>query len=508
MSEAGVRLRGVAKRFGATLAVRDANLEILTGEIHGLVGQNGAGKSTVGKIIGGIYQRDSGELSVFGESVGRWFPRVALEHGIAMIQQELSLVPELSVAENVFLGIERHRFGIITESLAERFEELNGRAGFRLKPGTRLGSLRIADQQKVEILRALARDARLIVMDEPTSALTIDEARQLYEVMRWLRADGRTVVYVSHFLEEVLDNCDRVTVMRDGQIIRTAPTASETKSSLVTAMLGRPMDLTFPEPPPAEQDERPPLLRVRNLAVPPVVSDVSFEVHRGEVVGIAGLVGSGRSETLRGIFGADPATRGSVEVVDQDGGLRGYRDRSPTRSLERGLGMIPEDRRNLGLVPTMRVRGNVTLAGLRRFTRFGFVRAGGEGAAVQRLLEDLDVTPPRVDGEVVTLSGGNQQKVLFGKWLTTSPSVLLLDEPTRGVDIGAKRRIYDLIVELARGGLGVVLASSELEEVLSLSSRVYLMHAGRTIGTVDPRETTLEQLVFSLFGLHEEAQSA
>lgn len=503
MSEAAVSLRGVSKRFGATQAVQDADLEILAGEIHALVGQNGAGKSTLGKIIGGIYPRDAGELHIFGRPVARWSSRIALEHGIAMIQQELSLVPDLTVGENVFLGIEHQRFGIITERLTDRFEELNARARFRLQPKARVGSLRIADQQKVEILRALARDARLIVMDEPTSALTIDEARQLYDVIRWLRAEGRTVVYVSHFLEEILDNCDRVTVMRDGRIIRTAKTASETKSSLVTAMLGRSMDLTFPEPPRNREHEPEPVLRVRNLAAPPAVSDVSFEVYRGEVVGIAGLVGSGRSETLRAVFGADPALRGTVELAGET-----HEDRSPARSLELGLGMIPEDRRNQGLVSTMRIRGNVTLAALRRFARLGFVRTGIEEKAVMRALENLDVTPRRVDGEVVTLSGGNQQKVLFGKWLTTSPNVLLLDEPTRGVDIGAKRRIYDLIVDLAREGLGVVLVSSELEEVMSLSTRVYLIHAGRTIGAVDPKETTLDQVVFTLFGLHEEAQSA
>ena len=503
MTEAAVSLRGVSKRFGATHALTAVDLDIREGEVHALVGQNGAGKSTLGKILVGIHERDRGEFRAFGQPVGRWSPHVALENGIAMIQQELSLVPDLTVAQNVFLGIEHHRLGLLTERLDRRFEMLNQRAGFRLDPNARLGDLRIADRQKVEILRALARDARLIVMDEPTSALTIDEAEQLYRVIAWLREDHRTVVFVSHLLDEVLANCERVTIMRDGRIVRTGPTASETKSSLVTAMLGRPMELTFPTPPAPDEVSGQPVLRVEHLRAGQAVLDVSFEVHAGEIVGLAGMVGSGRSETLRAIFGADPADGGAVEVS-----AARYDHRSPLASLDRGVGMIPEDRRGKGLVGTMTVRGNMTLASLRRFVRLGLVGGGRESSAVARLLEELDVIPRRVDADVATLSGGNQQKVLFGRWLDASPRVLLLDEPTRGIDIGAKRRIYDLIVDLAGRGLGVVLVSSELEEVMSLSTRVYLIHAGRTIGTVDPRTTSIDEVVFRLFGLHQEVRPA
>lgn len=499
MITTAVSLRSVAKRFGAVQAVAGADLDILAGEIHALVGQNGAGKSTLGKIIGGIYERDSGDLTVFGTPVDHWSARVALDHGIAMIQQELSLVPDLTVAENVFLGIEGHRLGFMTDRLGERFHRLNEHAGFRLVPGARVGDLRIADRQKVEILRALARDARLIVMDEPTSSLTIDEADHLHDIIKWLRAEGRTVVYVSHFLDEVLEHCERVTIMRDGHLIRTSPAAEETKQSLVTAMLGRPMELIFPPRPIAPKAGGPPILQVEALAAPPSVLDVSFEVHAGEIVGLAGLVGSGRSETLRAIFGADNAESGVVELA----GIP-YGRRTPHRSVKLGLGMIPEDRRHQGLVSTMPVRANVTLAELRSFVRFGLVDHARESLSVQALLNDLDVIPPRVDGDVATLSGGNQQKVLFAKWLNTTPRVVLLDEPTRGVDIAAKRRIYDLIVNLAKEGLGVVLVSSELEEVMSLSTRVYLIHAGRTIGTVDPARSSLDEVIFRLFGLHED----
>lgn len=471
-------------------------MDILAGETHAIVGQNGAGKSTLGKIIGGIVGRDHGELWAFGEPVQHWSPRVALQHGIAMIQQELSLVPELTVAENVFLGIEPHRLGLLTGGLEARFEEVNSRPGFRLNPRARLGRLRIADRQKVEILRALARDARLIVMDEPASALSLNEADQLHETVRWLRDDGRTVVYISHFLDDVLRNCERVTVMRDGRIVRTGPTSEETSERLVTAMLGRSMELTFPDRPPMPKPRPAPLLRVTSLEAPPMVKDVSFEVGPGEIVGLAGLVGSGRSETLRAVFGRDPIGGGTVELLGES-----YADGSPHESVRRGLGMIPEDRNDQGLVSSIGVRGNVTLASIDRFVAAGLIQRGREASAVRRLLGKLDVSPLRVDGRVATLSGGNQQKVLFARWLSASPRVLLLDEPTRGVDVAAKRRIYRLITELGAEGLGVLLVSSELEEVMSLCHRVYLIHNGRTLDEVDPRTTTVDDVVFRLFGL-------
>ena len=490
----------MSKNFGATQAVADVDLEIVAGETHALVGQNGAGKSTLGKIIGGIVQRDGGDFWAFGEPVRHWSPRLALRHGIAMIQQELSLVPELTVAENVFLGIESHRFGLLTGGLEARFEEVNARPGFKLNPRARVGSLRIADRQKVEILRALARDAKLIVMDEPASTLSINEADQLHEIVRWLRDDGRTVVYVSHFLDDVLRHCERVTVMRDGHIMRTGPTSEETSEKLVSAMLGQSMELTFPDRPPMPERQPAPLLRVERIEAPPAVMDVSLEVRPGEIVGLAGLVGSGRSETLRAVFGRDPSSGGSVELLGEP-----YPDRSPHESVKRGLGMIPEDRRDQGLVATMPVRGNVTLASIDSFVDAGLIHRGREASAVRELLADLDVSPPKVDGSVATLSGGNQQKVLFARWMSASPRVLLLDEPTRGVDVAAKRRIYRLITELGAQGLGVLLVSSELEEVMSLCHRVYLIHNGRTLDEVDPRTTTLDHVVFRLFGLAGQA---
>jgi ABC-type sugar transport system ATPase subunit len=499
LTEAAVRLRGVSKRFGATQALAAVDLDIVAGEVHALVGQNGAGKSTLGKIIGGINQRDSGDFEAFGQPVDHWSPRLALESGIAMIHQELSLVPELSVAQNVFLGIERHRFGLFDGSVRSRFEELNARAGFRLDPSARVRDLRIADQQKVEILRAIARDSRLIIMDEPTSALSIDEARHLFDCIAWLRDEQHTIVYVSHFLEEVLEVSQRVTVMRDGRVIRTGLAADETKETLVSGMLGRSLELTFPAAPAPPEDETTPALEVQHLAAGADVRDVSFTVRRGEIIGLAGLVGSGRSETLRAVFGADPADSGQVRLGGSD-----YDGRSPYRSVRLGLGMIPESRRDQGLITGMTVRSNVSLAELRDYVRLGLVSRSAERSAVRSLVERLNVVPPRLEAAVATFSGGNQQKVLFAKWLNTAPSVLMLDEPTRGVDIGAKRNIYELIVGLAAEGIGIVLVSSELEEVMELSHRVHLMHAGRTIDEVDPNEVSIDDVVRQLFGLEAE----
>ncbi len=498
-----VRLRGLSKHFGATRALVDIDLDIAPGSVHGLVGQNGAGKSTLGKILSGIHERDSGDFIAFGDAVRHWSPRAALARGIAMIQQELSLVPELTVAQNVFLGIEQHRLGLLTEREVERFDALNDQVGFRLNPTDRVRSLRFADRQKVEILRALARNAKLIVMDEPTSALTVDEADHLHQIIGRLAADGRTVVYISHFLNEVLQTCGVVTTMRDGQVVRTAPATKETEGSLVMAMVGRSVEIAFPSRRPPRVESGAPMLRVEHLRAAPTVLDVTFEVHPGEIVGLAGLVGSGRSEALRAVFGADVGDGGLVEFESGP-----YARRTPLRSIRRGIAMLPEDRRGQGLVASMSVRENISLPSMAQFTRWGLVNRRKETSAIVRLLRELAVVPQRPDEDIMTLSGGNQQKVLLGRWLGVTPKLLLLDEPTRGIDVGAKQQIYETIVQLAERGLGIVLVSSELEEVMGLSDRVYLIRSGRTLGMVDPQEATLDQVLFRLFGLAAQTQTA
>jgi ABC-type sugar transport system ATPase subunit len=497
-----VELKGVGKRFGGVQALAGVDLAIARGSIHALVGENGAGKSTLGKLVAGVHAPDEGDIWIDGRKVEYRSPRDALEDGVTMIAQEPTLVPRRSVLENVFLGIEPRRGAFVDErDMRRRFEELARDIGFTLSPAAPAGSLRVADQQKVEILRSLARNARLIVMDEPTAALTADEAERLFGIVRRLRERGTTVVYVSHFLTEVLALVDTVTVLRDGRLVRTAPAERETASSLVSAMLGRSMELTFADKEPPLPDA-PVVLSVRGLTRPGVVEDVSFEIHAGEIVGLAGLIGSGRSEVARAIFGAD---RASGEVL-LDG--RPLSVRSPRDAIEAGIAMLPEDRKYQGLLMQRSIVENVSLPHLRTVSAGGVLAGGRERRTVAALLKRLDVRAKGPGARVATLSGGNQQKVLFGKWLFRRPQVLLADEPTRGVDVGAKRSIYDLIRSLAKDGMAVLLISSEHEEVLGLAHRVLVMRGGRVVAELDDDSMSEDAVMRAAFGADERVQRA
>lgn len=489
-----VHLGGVSKSFGSARVLSHVDIDFFEGEVHGLIGENGAGKSTTGKIIGGHYSFDEGRLTIFGREVSRLTPREALQWGVAMIHQELQLVPALTAAENVFLGIEENVAGVLTGSESKRFRQLDEQCKFGLDPETRVADLRIADRQKVEIMRAIARNARVIIMDEPTSSLTADEAERLHKIIAVLRGAGRTVIYVTHFLDHVLAYCDRVTIMRDGKVIRTAPVAGETKETLVEAMLGEPADVAFPQIPPAPPDTASPLLEVRDATTRAGIRGVSIVVKAGEIVGLIGLVGSGRSETLRAIFGADRLLSGEIRIGDQL-----YANPTPHRSVRRGLVMIPEERRRQGLVMTQLVRANMSLPHLSSLNRFGILLEGEERKRTVHFIEHFDIVPPQVNGAIALFSGGNQQKVLLSKWVYNSPKIVLLDEPTRGVDIGARRRIHQLVVELARAGAAVVLVSSELEEVIALSHRGYLLRRGEVIGQIECHAARVDDVLFRLF---------
>ncbi|MFG1707851.1 sugar ABC transporter ATP-binding protein [Nonomuraea sp. M3C6] len=500
--QAAATVRALSKRFGSTQALDSVSLSFAVGEVHGLVGENGAGKSTLGKAIGGLYHPDSGDIEIFGHAVRRWDTRRAQEAGVVLIAQELCLVPDLTVAENVFLGREKRTFGVLHPGLLGRYRELEQVCGFGLPPDAPVGTLSIADQQKVEIMRALAREARIIVMDEPTSSLTADEAGRLHEIMRWLRSRGTTVIYVTHFLDDVLANCDRVTVMRDGRVIRTAPTAAETKASLVEAMLGEPADVLLPERPAPPPPGTPPVAEMREVHSGTAVRGVSLLVRPGEIVGLAGLVGSGRTEIARVLFGCDPVDAG--QILFRGAAVTGA---SPRASIARGMAMIPEDRRAQGLVLLRPTLENVSLPHLGGFSRAGVLSRRAERAAVSELIERLGVRPAELDGDVAVYSGGNQQKVLFAKWLLGAPALLILDEPTRGVDVGAKSRIYQLIVEIAQAGTGVLLISSELEEVIGLSHRVHLVRGGSIIGEVPAKDATVDDLLQRLFDVPTSAST-
>ena len=469
-----LELTGISKRFGAVRALQDVSLTIRRGSIHALVGENGAGKSTLGKIIAGVIAPDHGQMSVSGTPVAFRSPREALARGVAVIAQELTIVPTLTVAENVLLGSEPRMAGFVRgRELRRRYEAIAETAGFAL-PGDRLASeLRTAQQQQVEILRALACDAELIVMDEPTAALSAREAAHLHEIIRSLGAAGRTVVFVSHFLGEVLELSDSVTVLRDGQHVQTGPAQGQTHDRLVTAMLGRTLDATFPARAPAPRSEV--VLDVRDLHGPGV-DGVSLTVHAGEIVGVAGLVGAGRTELARTIYGAAPTHAGEVRLGD------GTVLRGGTRSrLRAGVAMIPESRKEEGLLMLRSITENASLASLPDYCRAGFVGGRRERRETHQLLDRWGVRSGGYASPVGTLSGGNQQKVMFARTLLCRPTVLVADEPTRGVDIGAKRAIYDLLSELVGEGMGVILISSEVEELLGMANRVVVMRRGRVV---------------------------
>ena len=470
-----VALEGISKHFGGVRALDQISLTIEPGTVHALVGENGAGKSTLAKIVAGAVIPNEGRLLVHGAPATFRSPREALGHGIAMIAQELLVVPRLSVAENVFLGVEPRRSGWVQRrALHRRYQELARRAGFSLPAQRTAGTLRIAEQQQIEILRALARDAQLIVMDEPSAALGRDDSQRLHEIIRSLVAAGTTVLLVSHFLREVLALADTVTVLRDGRLVRSGAASDETEESLIQAMLGRPLGAAFP-PKPKQRADANVALSVRRLSGPGV-ADASLDVHEGEIVGLAGLVGAGRSELARAIFGSARRAGGTVELAGTP--LAGG---GPADALAHGLAMIPESRKDEGLLFGRSAIENATLSNLAAYSRLGIVNRRAERTAARQTLQRIELKAGSFDAPVASLSGGNQQKVLFARMLMCGPRVLVADEPTRGVDVGAKRAIYELIVALATDGMAVLLISSELEELIGLAHRVLVMRRGQIV---------------------------
>ncbi|GAA1691403.1 sugar ABC transporter ATP-binding protein [Microcella alkalica] len=486
-----VELRGAGKSFGGVPVLTGIDLRLEPGSVHALVGENGAGKSTLSKIISGVYTIESGRLLIDGEEASFSSPREALDRGIATIAQELALVPELTVAENVFLGREPRTLGFINRRKLRRdYLAIAESTGFELDPDATVGGMRTADQQKVEIMRALARGASLIIMDEPTAALSAHDTVLLHGVVRQLAASGRTVVLISHFLSEVLDLADTITILRDGRLIRTAPASEETDSSLIEGMLGRSLGSVFPDKPDVvSQGEV--VLRVTDLVAPGVYG-VSFDVRAGEIVGLAGLVGAGRSEIAHAIFGSVAIAAGTVEIegVETSGSIPG--------ALKSGIFLIPESRKEQGLVLGRPIRDNVTLSNMGQIATGGWVSAGVERRASRSLLDRVTVAGDD-RRNVSALSGGNQQKVLFGRALQRSRKLLIADEPTRGVDVGSRRAIYDLIVEQAANGIGVLVISSDVEEVIGLAHRVLVVRGGTIVGEFAGRAMTEENIITAAF---------
>jgi rhamnose transport system ATP-binding protein len=487
-----LELRHAAKSFGAVRALVDGSVALFPGEAHALVGENGAGKSTLVKILAGVHQPDSGSLLMNGHDVVLPGPATARRAGIAVIYQEPTLFPDLSVAENMFIGRQPLRSGrrIDARKMRDHAAEVFAGLGVALDPARATRGLSIADQQLVEIGKALSLDARVIVMDEPTAALSATEVDRLFAVIRTLRARDAAVLFISHRLEEVFGICQRVTVMRDGRHVLTENLDGLTPDDLVRAMVGRELAER-----PAEANGPPgqPVLRVERLTREGVFTDISFIVRSGEIVALAGLVGSGRSEVARAVFGIDRYDAGTVTVAGQR-----LRRASPTSAMAFGVGFVPEDRRQQGLVMDMSVQQNIALASLARLRRAGLIRGSAERQFAADWTLRLKIKYGRLRDPVSTLSGGNQQKVVLAKWLGRKPAVLIVDEPTRGIDVGTKAEVHHLLSQLARDGVAILMISSELPEVLRVSDRILVMREGRLMAEFG--KATEEQVMAAAHG--------
>jgi rhamnose transport system ATP-binding protein len=487
------------KSFGAVRALEDAHIELYAGEAHGLVGENGAGKSTLVKILAGVHRPDRGRLLLDGEEAIFDNAKQSQEAGIAIIFQEPTLFPDLSVAENIFIGSQPLKRGhrIDRRKMRRDAAALFQQLGVGIDPDRIARGLSIADQQLIEVAKALTRNARVIVMDEPTAALTKTEVERLFGIVETLRRGGAAILFISHRLEEVFALCQRVTVMRDGRHVLTQPAAELTTQSIIRAMVGREMGALFPK---VAAEPGQVKLRVDRLTREGVFTDISFEVRSGEIVALAGLVGAGRSEVARAIFGIDRWDAGSVEI---DG--RQLRPGSPTAAMAAGVGLVPEDRREQGLVMDFSIERNVALASLGRVQRLGLIAHGAERRFAADWVTRLRLKYGRLTNPVWSLSGGNQQKVVLAKWLARKPTVLIVDEPTRGIDVGTKAEVHRLLSDLAGSGVAVLMISSEMPEVLGMADRIVVLFEGRVSRSFVRAETDEDAIMRAATGLAEEA---
>jgi ribose transport system ATP-binding protein len=486
-------MRGIRKSFPGVVALDGVSFDVRAGEVHVLLGENGAGKSTLMKILSGALGKDAGDVLLGGEPVHISGPRDAHARGIRIIYQELNLVPHLSVAENIALGREPGRFGLVDRRAQDReARERLGRLGVEIEPRTPVGELGVARQQMVEVAKALEGEPRLIVMDEPTSALTATEIRELFATIERLTARGVAVVYISHRMEEVTRVGHRVTVLRDGRHVATRAIADVTVAELVKLMAGRELTEHFPRrrAPPGEE-----ILRAEGLSRAGVLHDVGFALRRGEILGVAGLMGAGRTELARVLAGADRPDRGRVYLHGRLVAARGPKD-----AIRRGLALLPEDRKAQGLVLGLPVRANIALPSLRRLARLGVVDEAGESALARRQSEDLRIRTTGLEQLAGQLSGGNQQKVVLGKWLAADVDVLLMDEPTRGIDVAAKVEIYELMNRLTAEGKAILMISSELPEVLGMSDRILVLSRGRVAAEIAAQGATQERVLAAALG--------
>lgn len=487
-----VELRQIDKSFTGVHALKTVDFELLPGEVHALVGENGAGKSTLMKVLTGIVDKDAGEIHYLDRLFNPRDPKHALEMGIGIIHQELNMMDHLTVAHNIFIGRESTRFGGLFLDEREqnrRAEALFRRLNMNIDPTERLGSLTVGKQQMVEIAKAVSHDLRVLILDEPTAALTLTEIQELFTIMRDLRDQGVGMIYISHRMDEIGQITDRVTVMRDGENVGTRNTADVNTTDIINLMVGR----VIYEQPKAQSNvavDAPVVLEVQNLNAGKMVKDVSFTLRKGEILGFAGLMGAGRTETARAIFGADPVQSGSIKINQ-----RPVHIRSPQDAVAHGLGYLSEDRKRFGLALNLSVKENSVLANYESFQKNLFIQNREVEKIADEYVQKLQIKTPSLDQILRNLSGGNQQKVVIAKWLIRNSEILIFDEPTRGIDVGAKSEIYHLMNELAEAGKSIIMISSELPEVLRMSDRIVVMCEGRVTGELDISEANQERIM-------------
>lgn len=497
-----LQMKGISKSFPGVLALNNVSFDLKKGEVHCLLGENGAGKSTLIKIISGVHPRDSGEIIIRGEKIDDLDAHKAKQLGVSVIYQEFNLVPQLSVAENIFLGNEGILGVVDWKGMKKRANEILSELGVDIDPSSKVRSLSTAEQQMIEIAKALVLKKDILIMDEPTASLTSQNTEELFRIINNLTDQGVSIVYISHRLQELSVIADRVTVLRDGRFVSCFDWGEVSDQELIKMMVGREIKSVSYSNKANPSDEN--VLSVSNLMKNPKVRNVSFKINRGEIVGFAGLVGSGRTELMRLIFGADLRDSGSIFFENN---LVEFR--SPVDAVKNGIGMLTEDRKDQGLVLGLSVRENVTLANLKKFTKSGVINRTSEKKVVNENIKSLGISTPSIEQKVLNLSGGNQQKVVLAKWLVSQCKLLIFDEPTRGIDVGAKEEIYQIMQYLSEQGVAIIMVSSDLPEILRMSDRIVVMSEGKITGELTQDTATQEKIMsLMLGGMPSVAQSS
>ncbi|MBM7622548.1 sugar ABC transporter ATP-binding protein [Sporohalobacter salinus] len=487
-NESFLEMKEITKNFPGVKALDNVNFNLHRGEVHALLGENGAGKSTLMKVLNGIYSKDSGTIYLEGEKVNFGTPKEAQEAGLAIIHQELELIPNLTVAENIFLGREPVGSLLIdSQKLVRQTEEVMEKLGVNINSKSKVKELNIGNQQMVEIAKALSQNANILVMDEPTSSLTPQEIEILFSLIERLKKQGIAIIYISHRLEEIFKICDRVTVLRDGELVGTTKVDTTDRDELINMMVGRELENRFPKIKCNRSDK---ILEIKNLTVPGKIENVSFDLYRGEVLGVAGLMGAGRTELGKSIYGVFSSQTGELHFKGKKTTIS-----SPKEAIQSGIYYLSEDRKDEGLVLSLSVKENISLSILRRLQNFCFINKEEEDRIAANYIDELRIKTPNAKQQVKNLSGGNQQKVAISKLLTTKPEVVILDEPTRGIDVGAKREVYNLIDQLIQQNVAVILISSELPEILNLSHRILVMYEHSVAGSLDIKQASQEKIM-------------